>query len=98
MKAVTVVLASKGYPDVYEKGKEITIKDIQSPNVVVFHAGTSESQDGKVITSGGRVLAVTAWALELKEAVDLCYQVIQRSIQFEGVYYRKDIAHRAFHT
>jgi len=98
MKAATVVLASKGYPDAYEKGKEIIIKDIQHQNVVVFHAGTSFNKDGKLITSGGRVLAVTAWASELKEAVTQCYITIKESIEYEGMYYRKDIAHRAFHS
>ncbi|TFK36905.1 aminoimidazole ribonucleotide synthetase [Crucibulum laeve] len=90
--SVTIVLASAGYPGSYEKGKRIEIGGVPS-NVVVFHAGTKQSgQD--VVTSGGRVLAVTAYAPTLKEALDAAYAGINK-ISFEGKTYRRDIAYRA---
>jgi phosphoribosylamine--glycine ligase len=86
--AVTVVLVSGGYPEEYQKGFEIkgisTIKES-----TVFHAGTSET-DNKLVTSGGRVLAVTALSDSLPEAMDAVYNSV-RKINFEGYYYRRDI-------
>jgi len=86
--AVTVVLVSGGYPEEYKKGFEIkgisTIKES-----TVFHAGTSET-DNKLVTSGGRVLAVTALSDSLPEAMDAVYKSVQK-INFEGYYYRRDI-------
>lgn len=90
--AVSVVLASQGYPGSYPKGREITIGSIPS-NVVVFHSGTTRSSD-KVVTSGGRVLAVSAHADTLQAALDAAYSAIE-NIQFDGKTYRRDIAHRA---
>jgi len=92
---VTVVLASSGYPGAYEKGKVIEgIEDAANgKDCFVFHAGTSE-KDGKFITNGGRVLAVSALGLTLEEAVKRAYQGVSK-IRFEGMYYRKDIAYRA---
>jgi len=89
---VCVVLASKGYPNDYEKGKEIKgleeIKKIN--NAVVFHAGTA-IKDGKIVTSGGRVLGVTAIDENLKAAQAKAYDAVKK-ISFEGMQYRKDIA------
>jgi phosphoribosylamine---glycine ligase len=90
--AVCVVIAAGGYPGPYCQGKEITGLGSQVPETVVFHAGTEE-QDGRILTKGGRVLGVTAIAPTLQEAVDRAYQRCS-FIQFEEVYYRKDIAHR----
>ncbi|KAI9495416.1 phosphoribosylglycinamide synthetase [Zychaea mexicana] len=89
----TVIIASGGYPGSYPKNKEITIKELPA-DVSVFHAGT-KLEDGKLLTSGGRVLAVSAVASTLREAVDKAYAGV-KCIEFEGMYYRKDIAHRAF--
>lgn len=89
--AVTVVLASGGYPGSYSKGIPISISSPPS-NVVYFHAGTAQ-KDGQLVTAGGRVLGVTATAKTLREAVDLAYKGVQ-SVSWEGMYYRKDIAHR----
>ncbi|MBQ0079530.1 MAG: phosphoribosylamine--glycine ligase [Eubacterium sp.] len=89
-KAVTVVLASGGYPGSYEKGKVISGLDDVDEDVVTFHAGTKFDADGNVVTSGGRVLAVTAMGATHDEARAKAYDNAQR-ITFEGAYMRKDI-------
>lgn len=86
--AVCIVAASGGYPEAYEKGKEITIGNMDD-NVIVFHAGTA-FKDGKLVTNGGRVLGVTALAPTLREARDLAYANI-RKVHFDKMHYRKDI-------
>lgn len=92
---VSVVMASGGYPGDYPTGKEITgldnLGDI--PGLVVFHAGT-KLVDGKIVTSGGRVLNVTGFGKDVHEARDRAYAGIDR-IKFDGAYYRKDIALKA---
>lgn len=90
-----VVLSSKGYPGTYEKGKEITglIDAGTVKDAMVFHAGTA-LKDGKVVTSGGRVLGITAMAGTIKAAIDRAYQVV-RLISFEGKHYRSDIGGKA---
>ena len=93
MHAITVVIASGGYPDAYEKGKEIMGLDRVNGEIVVFHAGT-KFRDGRYYTNGGRVLNVTAVGNTLMEAKDKVYQTIDK-ISFDGAYYRKDIGHRA---
>ena len=94
--AATVIVASGGYPGSYEKGKEITGLDAaaQVPGAIVFHCGTKAS-DGKILTSGGRVLSVTGMGPTLRAAVDTAYAAVDR-IAFDKAFYRKDIAHRAF--
>ncbi len=87
--AVCVVVAAKGYPGKYEKGKKITIGEIEE-DVYVFHAGTKK-KDSALITDGGRVLGVTAKDKDLKKAKDKTYRNLKK-IQFDGMYYRKDIA------
>jgi len=93
--AVCVVAASKGYPDSYQKGFEIKGLDINEKIIIIYHAGTDEV-DEKIVTSGGRVLGVTAVLNknDLIEAREKAYEAI-RQIHFEGMYYRKDIALRA---
>ncbi|MGM9530133.1 MAG: phosphoribosylamine--glycine ligase [Phascolarctobacterium sp.] len=93
--AVCVVMASGGYPESYEKGKEITglAAAEEDKDVVVFHAGTKEA-DGKIVTSGGRVLGVTAVDSSIKAARDRAYAAVEK-IAFEKNFYRKDIAWRA---
>lgn len=95
--AATVILASGGYPGSYEKGKEIrgTGKgEWGEGDSIVFHCGTRFDGD-KVVTSGGRVMSVTGLGTNLREAVDNAYERIS-GISFDGMFYRKDIAHRAF--
>ena len=94
MAAATIIAASEGYPGSYAKGKEISGLSDESANSVVFHCGTAEAE-GKIVTSGGRVLSVTGCGRTLREAVDEAYRRIS-GISFEGMFYRKDIAHRAF--
>ena len=106
--AVSVVLASSGYPGSFEKGKIITVGEVPSGgpvqtlhspqhlysflDVVVFHAGTVKKKD-MVQTSGGRVIAVAAYAPSLQEALDRAYQGVGQ-VNFDGKVYRRDIAHR----
>ena len=93
--AVCVVAASKGYPDFYEKGFEITGLQNVENGVMVFHAGTNEI-DGKILTNGGRVLGVTAVVKDnnLLQAKEKAYRAL-RKIQFKNIYYRIDIADKA---
>ncbi len=85
---VCLVLASGGYPEHYEKGKEITFGDLDK-DVTVYHAGTA-MKDGKVVTSGGRVLGVVAKGADVEEARQKVYANAEK-IHFDGMYYRKDI-------
>lgn len=93
--AVCVVLASKGYPGKYEKGKIISgfneIKTMR--DVVVFHAGTAFNNN-ETVTNGGRVLGVTALGKDIKAAKERAYEAVKK-IHFEGMHYRKDIADKA---
>jgi phosphoribosylamine---glycine ligase len=93
--AVCVVLASKGYPGPYEKGK--VIKGLDEAKIIdgatVFHAGTT-FKDSDIVTNGGRVLGVTATGADIRAARDLAYKAVSK-ISFEGMQYRKDIGHRA---
>ncbi len=91
--AITVVLASGGYPGSYPVGREISGLDSLGKDVIAFHAGTRE-ENGKYFTSGGRVLALTAMGNTLGEARDRVYSEIGR-VRFEGMHYRTDIGHRA---
>lgn len=85
---VCLVLASGGYPEKYEKGKEIVIGDLDK-DVVLCHAGTAE-KDGKLVTSGGRVLGVCAKGKDIEAARKKVYANAEK-IHFDGMYYRKDI-------
>ena len=91
--SVCVVAASNGYPGQFEKGKPITGLDEAktTEGVVVFHAGTMRDEQGSFLTSGGRVLNVTARAKTLEEARARAYEAIGK-IGFEGMHYRTDIA------
>ena len=90
--AVCVVLASKRYPEKVESGKTVTFGELPE-NIVCFHAGT-KTENGNVVTSGGRVLGLTAWASDIPNAVEKVYSNIDK-VTFDGVQCRKDIAHRA---
>ena len=88
--AMCVVLASKGYPEHYEKGFPITVKDgFDGKEYILFHAGTKKA-DGKVVTNGGRVLGATAVGKDLREARDKAYKAASW-VEFENKYNRTDL-------
>ncbi len=94
--SATVIAASGGYPAKYASGKPISGLDAESNienDVVIFHAGTA-IKDGRLVTAGGRVLAVSAAAPDLQIALDRIYACLE-TIRFEDMYYRRDIGHRA---
>ena len=86
--ATTVVLVSGGYPEAYAKGMEISGLEAVS-DAIIFHAG-AENINGKVVTSGGRVIAVTALGEDYKSALATTYQAVSK-INFKGMNYRKDL-------
>ena len=92
--AACVILASGGYPSHYEKGKVITLPETLPENVTVYHAGDTLTPEGQLITSGGRVLGVTATADTLEEALQDAYAAAD-AIDFAGKYLRRDIGRRA---
>ena len=91
--ALGVVMAAAGYPLSPRKGDQVTGLPAESADAVVFHAGTT-TQQGAVVTTGGRVLCVTALGDSVKMAQARAYEVLQ-DIQFDGAQYRRDIGHRA---
>ncbi len=95
LASVCVVMASGGYPGSYAKGKPILglAEAAKLPNTKVFHAGTARSGD-QIVTNGGRVLGVTAWAKDLKAAQAAAYAAVAK-ICFEGAHFRRDIAAKA---
>ena len=91
--ATTVVACAEGYPNSYAKNRSITLQKT-SAGTMIFHAGTSLS-DKKLLSTGGRVIAATSTASTLEDAVKKAYEGMA-TIKFEGMHFRKDIAHRAF--
>ena len=91
--ACAVVAASGGYPGNFEKGYEITLPTSISSNVAIYHAGT-DIKDGKLVTSGGRVLSVTAVADSLPSAIQEANRVVSQ-VKFQGIHFRTDIGYRA---
>lgn len=94
--SATVVVAAGGYPGSYAKGTSMDVTTPKSRDIVHFHAGTDVT-DGQLKTAGGRVIAATAIAEDLKTAVAKAYSGVEL-IKFDKMQYRKDIAHRAFRT
>ena len=93
--AVCVVMAARGYPAFYEKGKEIRGLEVaeEQEDVVVFHAGT-RAEGGRFLTSGGRVLGVTALGKDTGTAIKNAYSAVEK-IEWDGIHYRKDIGKKA---
>lgn len=87
--AVTVMMVSAGYPGAYEKGKVITgIENVNDS--ILFHAGTKKDNDGKIITNGGRVIAVSSYGNSKDEALNTSFKNIAK-VDFDGKYFRRDI-------
>jgi phosphoribosylamine--glycine ligase len=92
--SATVIAASGGYPGKYANGLPVSgVEAEDNDGVIVFHAGTALI-DGQLVTAGGRVLAVSAEADDLEDALDRIYRRLEQ-ISFEGMHYRRDIGHRA---
>ena len=116
--AVSIVLASNGYPGAYEKGKSIFFNNRNMPegaqpffaafswfkslrlncctiDVEIFHAGTSLHHElpGAIVTNGGRVLVIAAYAATIEKALKVAYEAVKR-VSFDGMVYRRDIGHR----
>jgi len=93
--SICVVMAAKGYPGSYEKGKEISgLSSAENQKgTVIFHAGT-KIERGRVLTSGGRVLGVTALGSDISVAIKKAYSAVDK-IEWEGIHYRKDIGSKA---
>ncbi len=92
--AACVILASGGYPSHYEKGKVMSFPAATPANITIYHAGDKLDSEGRLVTSGGRVLGVTATAPTLKEALADAYAAAE-TVEFEGKYMRHDIGRRA---
>jgi phosphoribosylamine---glycine ligase len=95
--SVCIVAASKGYPDEYKNGFEINGLDFRDDEIVIYHSGTKQEND-KILTNGGRVLGITSTIrkFDLVNAQKKAYKAIGK-INFNGMYYRNDIAEKAFH-
>jgi phosphoribosylamine---glycine ligase len=91
--ATCVVVSAQGYPGSYTKGQPITSVAAPVNNTIIFQAGTQFTQ-GQLVTDGGRVLGVTAFASTFAESISLAYQAID-SVHFDGMYFRRDIGQRA---
>ena len=89
-----MILASGGYPGHYEKGKPISLPASAPGNVTIYHAGDRLDENGQLVTSGGRVLGITAAAPTLEEALRDAYAAAE-TVKFEGKYLRHDIGQRA---
>jgi phosphoribosylamine---glycine ligase len=94
--ATCVVVAAGGYPGDYQKGQPISIGSPTPDNSIIFQAGTT-LKDGQLVTDGGRVLGVTAIGANFLESIDRAYAAVG-TVQFEGMYYRRDIGQRALNT
>ena len=90
--AVCVVLASRGYPEKPEKGQVVSFAELPD-DMICFHAGTKQN-GADVVTAGGRVFGLTAWSSDIANAVEKVYANVDK-VTFNGMQYRKDIAHRA---
>ena len=93
--AMVVVLASKGYPGPYTKGDEIKAPENMPHSTLLIHAGTASNPEGKVVSSGGRVLGAVGLGKSLQDARDAAYSLC-KSVQFSSKLYRRDIGHKEF--
>jgi phosphoribosylamine--glycine ligase len=92
--ALGVVIAAAGYPDAPRKGDAITVLPADTDDCVTFHAGTALEADGRLLTTGGRVLCVTALGDSVRAAQRRAYEAVDQ-VRFAGAQFRRDIGHRA---
>jgi len=93
--AISVIFSAKGYPGNYEKGQTVNgLQHFLSGDDLIFHAGTTLKEDGSLISSGGRVLAVTSLEKDIPSAISKVYEAVKK-IEFSGMHYRKDIGAKA---
>lgn len=90
----TIVAVSAGYPGTYEKNKAINFpgKPLLADETIIFHAGTTSASDGRILTNGGRVLAITSFGRNIADAAQVSRDLLAK-IDFEGMYYRRDIGY-----
>tara|TARA_Y100001933_G_scaffold77631_1_gene78908 strand:- start:107 stop:508 length:402 start_codon:yes stop_codon:yes gene_type:complete len=88
-----VIAASKGYPENYEIGFPITFNHDECEDVQIFHSGTSKDKEGKIVSYGGRVLSIVCQGENFDSAFKMAYKVLE-NINFNGIYYRRDIGHQ----
>jgi len=88
-----VIAASKGYPEKYNVGFPINFNYDESEDIQIFHSGTSKDKDGKIISDGGRVLSIVCQGEDFDKAFNMAYKVL-KGINFDGIYYRRDIGHQ----
>ena len=88
-----VIASSKGYPENYTTGFPITFNNHEDEDIQIFHSGTSINKEGEIISDGGRVLSVVCQAEDFDNAFNLAYKVL-KGINFDGIYYRRDIGHQ----
>ena len=91
--AMVVVLASEGYPESYPKGEAIGVPENLPGGTHLVHAGTSMTDSGEIVTSGGRVLGATGIGSSLKEAAERAYRLCDQ-VDFNSKYFRRDIGHQ----
>ena len=88
--AVTVMMVSGGYPGSYAKGKVITGTENVGPDTILFHAGTARDAEGRLITSGGRVIAASSYGTDIADALARSFEAVSH-VDFDGKYFRRDI-------
>ena len=88
-----VIASSKGYPEEYKTGFPITFNNYEDEDIQIFHSGTSINKEGKIVSDGGRVLSIVCQGEDFDNAFNMAYKVL-KDINFDGIYYRKDIGHQ----
>ena len=88
--AVTVMMVSGGYPGSYAKGKIITGTENVGPDTILFHAGTARDAEGRLVTSGGRVIAASSYGTDIADALARSFEAVSH-VDFDGKYFRRDI-------
>ena len=88
-----VIASSKGYPENYDIGFPITFNHEESDDIQIFHSGTAISKEGNIVSNGGRVLSIVCQGEDFDSVFNKAYKVL-KCINFDGIYYRRDIGHQ----